>query len=118
MLGLFIWGREEKEAPVGSVGEGSHWGSVSRASGESVECTQWVPHKSREEAGVFAHPLGDTAGRLPGCGVGGLLAKAFGLASSPASPEGTSNCLLAIWTGRVFSSLDSGTVPVCVSFLG
>lgn len=47
-----------------------------------------------------------------------MLATAFGLASSPASPEGTSNCLMAIWTGRVFSSLDSGTISVCVSTLG
>lgn len=31
-----------------------------------------------------------------------MLAKAIGLASSPASPEGTSNCLMTIWTGQVF----------------
>lgn len=31
-----------------------------------------------------------------------MLAKAFGLASSPASPEGTSNCLMTIWTGWDF----------------
>lgn len=31
-----------------------------------------------------------------------MLAKAIGLASSLASPEGTSNCLVTIWTGQVF----------------
>lgn len=63
---------------------------------EHVECTQEVPHEIKEEAGVLTQTLGDAVERLPGCGVGGMLAKAL------ASPEGTSNCLMAIWTGWVF----------------
>lgn len=103
MLGLRTWGREGKEAPVGSVREDSDWGSDSKGLlRQRVEWTQEVPHEIREEAGVLIQPLWDTVERLPGCGVGGMLAKAFDLASSPASPEGTSNCLMAIWTGWVF----------------
>lgn len=49
---------------------------------------------------------------------GRMLAKAVGLASSPASPEGTSKCLMTIWTRQVFSSLDSGTVPMGIGTSG
>lgn len=59
---------------------------------------------------------GGAVENVPPCTAAGMQVKAVDLVSSPA--EGTSKCLINIWTRWGFSSLDSGTAPTFIGTSG
>lgn len=103
MLGLWTWGRAVKKVPGGSVTKD---GSVSRASRETVLNAQGCCPVKAGDRGIHPTLGGHRREVFPHCAVGGMLAKAIGLASSPATPEGNSKCLITNHLDRVrfFSS--------------